>query len=174
MKNKMNHAPFKFNFLPSNNKLLKIMLFVIAAALCIDARGLSLCFVAIRTHASNTVYDVQDRQGSTNVVGVIEYLDRCVAYTSTNLHVHVKIDKGVPFSDVAPLLKACKERNLSRIILYWPVTADGEGFTSQLITFWEDTQDSYMLPTIDGKEKPVNRRVVKEDLKIERGDRPTK
>ena len=165
MRSQMNHVLFRFNFLTSNDRLLKRMLFATVMALCIDAEALSLCYVAVGTHESNVVYYVQDRQGSTNMRGVAEYLDRCVACVSTNLCVHVKIDKSVPFSDVFPLLKACKERNLCHLILYWlEREADEERYRFQPIMLLGDTRDPRMQPIVDAGEFPIPRKTTQGKL----------
>lgn len=82
---------------------------------CADhARGAeSLCFVFVEAEGTNAAYSVHDRNGGTDINGAVRYLDRCVAYASTNFCVHVKAGTNVLFSHVVPLLKACAQRNLA-------------------------------------------------------------
>jgi hypothetical protein len=110
----------------------------------------SLCFLFVGADGTNPVYHVQDQQTGTNLLGAVQYLDRCVTYASTNICVHVRVGQTVRFADVAPLMQACSQRDISRVIFYWSDAEKGAPhFSSQSTHLLKENSDPRMQPFTD-------------------------
>ncbi len=134
---------------------------VVSIILCaIYSKGAEeLCFVSVAMRNTNLVYYVAEPKGGTDILGVAQYLDRCVSYASTNVCVHIRVGLDVLFAHVAPLLNMCLTRNLNRVLFHWPdggKDADNmPHFSFQYVSLYRNASTIRMFPYLDEETNKV-------------------